>query len=117
MAVETVKCHFFFQVFAFILLFFPSFTFKNERSAVVSQFLLPQDCLHQTQMMLGILKFKVPLPLHYNSCFDLHTVKINRQLIMSLLSLLFVLGVVCNKVEFSNLTHKDFVGDSVAVEE
>jgi hypothetical protein len=33
MAVLAVKCHLFFEIFAFIF-FLPLFTFKNERSAV-----------------------------------------------------------------------------------
>jgi hypothetical protein len=46
--------------------------------------LLPQDCYHQTQMMLGILKLKAHLPLHL--CFDLHSVKSNKYLIVPYVS-------------------------------
>jgi hypothetical protein len=85
---------------------------------LVSQILLPQDCLHQTQMMLGTLKFKVRLPLHYNLCFDLHSVKTGRQLVISLSSSSFlVFGVAPNEVEFSNLKQTNFVGESAAMEE
>jgi hypothetical protein len=66
-------------------------------------------------MMLGILKFGVCLPLHYNLCFDLHSVETDRQLIVSLS--FSVLGVAPNKVDFSSFTHTNFVGDSDAVEE
>jgi hypothetical protein len=61
--------------------------------------------------MLGILKFKVRLPLHYNLCFDLHSVKTDRQLIISLP--FPVLGVDPNEVDFPiSHTHTNFVGDS-----
>jgi hypothetical protein len=53
--------------------------------------------------MLGILKFKVHLPLHQNFSFDLHSVKTDRQLIVSLS--FPVLGVAPNKVEFSKQCH------------
>jgi hypothetical protein len=65
--------------------------------------------------MLGILKLKTCLPLHQNLCFDLHSVRIDRLLIVSLS--LPVLEVASNNVEFPDLTHSNFVGDSAAVEE
>jgi hypothetical protein len=54
-------------------------------------------------VMLGILKLKASLPLHQNLCFDLHSVKTRRQLILSLS--LLVLGIARNKVEFSKESH------------
>jgi hypothetical protein len=61
---EGYKVSFIFQVFVFIFSFFFHSHSRTREVQLVSQLLVPQDYLHQTQMMLGILKFKVRLPLH-----------------------------------------------------
>jgi hypothetical protein len=64
-ALEVVKCHLFFKFLHLFILSFFLYSHSRMREAhLVSQLLLPQDCHHQTQTMLGILKFKVHLPMH-----------------------------------------------------
>jgi hypothetical protein len=79
------KMSFLLHVFMFIYSFFLHSHSRARGMQLVSQHLLPQDCLIQTLMMLGILKFKLPLPLPYNSGFDTCSVKTDRQLTVSLL--------------------------------
>jgi hypothetical protein len=67
---------------------------------LLSPVLHPQDCCHQTQMIRGNLKLNAHLPLHLNLLCDTHSVKTDRQLIISLL--FCVPGVALTKWNFPN---------------